>query len=99
MNNYGPNAIKLLKRFIARAAIPKGGGVADAVAFFQNTELRKKILKDAETTMAEAIQAVKNAPDNPYGDDDEVIAGAILEKIAETERQQRMQHMKRDGNV
>ena len=35
----------------------------------------------AEEEMLLALQLVKAAPDNPYGDDDEAIAIAILEKI------------------
>lgn len=79
----GPNVRKLLALFISVEAIPAGGGFADAVEFFKNAEKRKEILEKAESKTKEAIQLIKSAPDNPYGDDEEVIAGAILKKVEE----------------
>lgn len=84
--NYGPNVTKLITRFIAREAVPPGGGIADGVEFFVNPERRKQVLAKAEADALIAIQAIKAAPDNPYGNDDEVIAGAILEKIEQRRR-------------
>lgn len=86
MNNYGPNVTKLITRFAARETIPPGTGSKsfdNAIRFFQDPELRKKILEKAESDALKAIQLVKSAPDNPYGNDDEKIAGIILEKVSE----------------
>lgn len=33
--------------------------------------------------MQEALRIFKTAPDNPFGDDDEAIAGELLQKIEE----------------
>jgi hypothetical protein len=83
MSNYGPNVTKLIMKFVTREAIPPGGGLADGIEFFTNPEKRKKVLTAAEVYAVEAIRVIKTAPDNPYGDDDEAIAGMILEKIAQ----------------
>jgi len=42
-----------------------------------------KVLDSAEAKAIQAIQLVKSAPDNPFGDDDERIASEILSKIQE----------------
>lgn len=81
MGKYGPNVTKLITRFIAREAIEPGGGLADAIEFLQNPERRKQVLAKAEADVLEAIQAIKAAPDNPYGDNDEKIAEALLKEI------------------
>jgi hypothetical protein len=86
MSNYGPNVTKLILRFSAREAVPKGGGMANVLEFFTNQSLRKEIMDKAEVKAMEVIRAVKAAPDNPYGIDDEIIAGVLLEKISEKER-------------
>jgi hypothetical protein len=83
MSTYGPNVTKLITRFIAREAIPVGGGIADGIEFFKNPERRKQVLAKAEVEALAAIQLIKTAPDNPYGDNDEAIAGKLLEKIEE----------------
>jgi hypothetical protein len=77
----GPNVTKLITKFIAREAIPPGGGLANGIEFFTNPEKRKEILAKAERNAMECIRIIKSAPDNPYGDNDEVIAGIILKKI------------------
>jgi hypothetical protein len=79
--SYGPNVTKLITKFIAREAIPVGGGLADGIEFFTNPEHRKQILIRSELGAMAAIEAIKLASNNPYGDDNEVIAGIILEKI------------------
>ncbi len=83
MSNYGPNVTKLITKFIAREAVPPGGGLASALEFFSNPEQRKQVLDSAEAKAIQAIQAIKSAPDNPFGDDDERIAGELLAKIQE----------------
>lgn len=83
MSVYGPNVTKLIIRFVAREAIPPGGGLADGIEFFRNQERRKQVLEKAESGALAAIQLIKAAPDNPYGDNDEEVALALLTKIEE----------------
>lgn len=83
MSAHGPNVTKLITRFIAREAIPPGGGLAAGIDFFINQERRKQVLEKAEADALEAIQLIKAVPDNPYGDNDEEIALALLTKIEE----------------
>jgi hypothetical protein len=84
---YGPNLARLITKFIAREAIPPGGGLADGIEFFTNPERRKQVLAKAEADALAAIRLIKAAPDNPFGDDDEEVAGMLVEKIKEkTER-------------
>lgn len=83
MSKYGPNVTKLITRFIAREAVPPGGGLASALEFISNPEQRKQVLNSAEAKAIQAIQLIKSAPDNPFGDDDERIASELLAKIQE----------------
>lgn len=78
----GPKAKELLAHFIAREAVPDGGGIADGLDFLANAERRRAGMERAKANLDNALLAIKAAPDNPYGDDDEVIAAAILERIA-----------------
>ena len=80
---HGANITKLITKFIAREAVPSGGGISSVLEFFQNPERRKQVLEAAETKAIQAIALIKTAPDNPYGNDDELIAGELLKKIAE----------------
>lgn len=82
----GTNVSKLIVRFVAREAIPFGGGLADAVEFFSNPDHRQKVLERAKSQAMEAIRLIKSAPDNPFGDDDEQIAGEILKRLERTEK-------------
>jgi hypothetical protein len=86
MNKYGPNVTKLIIKFIAREAIPSGGGIADGMEFFRNQELRKQVLETAQSKAIQAIELIKSAPDNPFGNDDEQIAIGLLKKIEEKKR-------------
>lgn len=79
----GRNTRRLLAHFIAREAIPIGGGIGDGVNFLTNPELLRSGTEKAMANMESALQAVKSAPDNPYGDDDEAIAEAILKRLEE----------------
>lgn len=81
----GPNAQKLFIRFISREAIPSGGDITDGTKFFLDKVHREKVMDKAFTNFEAAITAVRLAPDNPYGDNEEIIAGAILEQIEQRE--------------
>lgn len=85
MNKYGPNVTRLITKFIAREAVPPGGGISSALEFFTNAQHRNAILAVAEKKAIQAIQAIKSAPDNPYGNDDETIANEILSRIQKRE--------------
>jgi len=74
--NHGPNVTKLIIQFMGREVVPPGGGIANVVNFFNDSELRKNVLEISERKALETIEAIKSAPDNPYGTDPEVIAGA-----------------------
>jgi len=87
MSKHGPNVEKLIIKFIAREAVPPGGGLASGLEFFSNPERRKQILESAEAKAVQALQLIKSAPDNPFGDDDEQIAGELLKMIEEKNRQ------------
>lgn len=77
----GPNAKKLLAHFIAREAVPVGGGLADGLNFLTDPFRRQRGMERAIANLDAALAAVKSAPDNPYGNDDEAIAAAILERV------------------
>lgn len=77
----GPNAKRLLMLFMAKEVIPPGGDIVDGFHFFMNAEHRKQVTDRAWSNFNDAIHAVRMAPDNPYGDDDEAISAAILSRI------------------
>jgi hypothetical protein len=85
MTNYSPNVSKLIMKLVSYNAVPKGGGLSSGLEFFTNPERRKEILEKAEFDALLAIELVKTASDNPYGNDDEAIAKSILDKIIERE--------------
>ncbi len=77
----GPNMRELLARFIAIEAVPIGGSLADGLHFLTAADRRQQGISRAISNTKMAIEVVKSAPDNPFGDDDEAIAAAILERI------------------
>ena len=84
MSDYGPKVTKLILHFAAREAVPPGGGgITSGLEFFQNPERRKEVMAKAVIGAHMAIELIKIAPDNPYGDDDEKIAEYLLAKIEE----------------
>jgi hypothetical protein len=81
MGKHGEFVTKLIIRFIAREAIPPGGGIADGIEFFKDKEHRTRVIEKAEANAMLAIQLIRRAPDNPFGNDDEQIAQEILKGI------------------
>lgn len=81
----GENARRLMLHKASRDAIPSGGGMADGIAFLMDTEKMKASFQAATEWTFAAIDVMKTAPDNPYGDDDEAIAGAYLAEIERRE--------------
>lgn len=81
----GPNTKKLLAHLIALEAIPPSGGLASGIEFLANP---KQGIERAAANLEAALAAVKSAPDNPYGDDDEAIAAAILDALEAKRKEQ-----------
>ena len=76
----GPCVKKLIARRMARQMIPDSGGPLDGFNALTSGNLGG-FAKEATTWVEEAIAVVKTSHDNPYGDDDEAIAQAILSNI------------------
>jgi hypothetical protein len=85
----GPNVKRLIVRRMALLLIPVGSG-KDSVTFgieaLTNPGRLSATVSEASAWVRRAIAAVKTAPDNPYGNDDEVIAGVLLRDIEGRER-------------
>lgn len=76
MDNLGRLACKIA----AFEGIPAGADIQDGVEFLLDPDLPKK-LGAAKAKANELIDAVIQTVDNPYGEDREAIAAAILAKI------------------
>jgi hypothetical protein len=86
----GPNVRRLIVRKMALLAIPVGSGKESfslGLDVITNREKFSSIAAQASDWVRRAIKTMKTAPDNPYGDDDEAIAGAILEGIEQREKE------------
>lgn len=77
----GPNVKKLIARKMSVDAIPSGGGLADGIKFLMSPGRIVAAAREATAWVETAIAAVKAAPDNSFGDDDEAIAGEILRQL------------------
>jgi hypothetical protein len=91
----GPNLKKLMAHKMAIDMIPPGG---DPFAFVETIMDGKKHAAVAAAALEWsilAVNAVRSAVDNPYGDDEEVIAGEILKQIEERKRAQALARMKK----
>ena len=77
----GPNVKKLITRRMAQLMVPDGGGLADGIRELASPGNIGERAREATVWVGEYLAAVKLAPDNPYGDDDEAIAEAILNEI------------------
>lgn len=77
----GPNMKRLLAFKVSRDAIPNGGGIAAGVAFLLDPQLVAETSRKALEWCDQAIAAVRATPDNPYGNNEENIAAAILNRI------------------
>jgi hypothetical protein len=85
MNEMGPNVRRLFILRMSREAVPDGGGLADGISFFSDTEKRKTIMANSDAWVHRAIDAVRRASEpNPFkNSDDETIAAEILRKVDE----------------
>ena len=55
--------------------------MVSVVEFFANENVRRDIVSKAKTEMESAINLIRLAPDNPFGSDDEAIAGWLVSEI------------------
>jgi hypothetical protein len=81
----GPNVKKLIAQKMALLMIPEGTTEplkAGATAILTPGSMGQHA-RVVTTWVREALAAIKAAPDNPYGDDDEAIARELLRKIDE----------------
>ena len=76
----GPNEKRLVTKRMATIMIPPGAGPLEGFNALTGPNLGK-IAKEAMVWVRDAIEVVKLAPDNPFGNDDEVITEAILKEI------------------
>lgn len=84
-NTIGPNVRKLIARKAAFDAVPAGGNLGDFVDFINSGNFADS-LKLAAQWVKEALRIFKTAPDNPFGDDNEAIAGYLLTKLEERDK-------------
>lgn len=91
MAEIGPNVRRLIARKAALLAIPVGSGTSSfdkGLGVLLDRDKLTSTVNEASAWVQAAIDVMKTAPDNPYGDNDEAIAGAILKGIEERERNQ-----------
>lgn len=79
----GPNVKKVATLFMSKDAVPDGGGLLDGVKFLSNPKKIAESYKASVQKVWKNIDEIKAIPSNPYGDDDEAIAGAMLDKLKE----------------
>lgn len=81
----GPNVKKLIAARMALILIPNGSAEPFLVGVraLQDRDKIAAAWKEAAQWVEDAIAVVKTAPDNPYGDDSEEIAGVLVQKIDE----------------
>jgi hypothetical protein len=77
----GPNEKKLITMKMSKIMIPDGGGVLDGFNALTNPTRLGEIAKEATEWVKQAMEVVKSASDNPYGDDNEAIAAEVLRRI------------------
>lgn len=77
----GPNLRELIVWKMSLLTVPPGGGIASAAEALATPGRIGEIAKEATAWAEASIRLVKAIPGNPYGDDDEAIAGAILRRI------------------
>jgi hypothetical protein len=80
---YGPNVKKLIIRWASKTAVPKGGGVKDAILFMANPAEINRVMNESARAVEILIDLVRTAAaPNPWADaTDEDIAQEILAQI------------------
>ncbi len=82
MKPQGPNLRKFICHKMSLLLVPPGGGLASALTAMATPGRLLAASREATAWGEAAIAAVKSTPNNPYGDDDEAIAGEILRQVA-----------------
>jgi hypothetical protein len=77
----GPNMKRLMAYAAAKESISPGGGMADALQAIATPGRLVEITRNALAFADAAVAVMRTAPDNPYGEDEEAIAGAILAEL------------------
>ncbi|MCK5018058.1 MAG: hypothetical protein KAS32_13460 [Candidatus Peribacteraceae bacterium] len=78
----GPNMQKLLARVIAaRTHISPGGGLQAGIDLLITPGKLGTASREALAWIDTALDVMRSAPDNPYGEDEEDLAEAILNEI------------------
>ena len=77
---FGPRMRRLIALCAARVAIPPGGWFAEGMAALSSKEAIMETTRKGIELADAAITAMRAAAGNPYGDDEEVLAGVILDK-------------------
>ncbi len=91
----GPNVKRLAIEFASYVIIPPGSGsnpMELALSALTDGAQLSAAMQAGLARVDQAVALVKAAPDNPYGDDEEAIAGEILRRLdarRETEKHQR----------
>lgn len=87
----GPNMKKFIAHKASLIAIPPDSKdpFGAGFALLARPDLHRSVFRDATIWCCAAVDAVKAAPDNPHGDDDEAIAGVILAGIKTRQDEQR----------
>lgn len=91
--HLGPNVRRLIAIKMAKDAITSGGGFADGMKYLTSPGLGQRA-QEAAKWVEEAIRTVKSAPDNPWGDDDEAIAGELVKRI-EAKQKETLERLRR----
>jgi hypothetical protein len=78
---HGPNVKRLIIRKMAIDMVPPGGGINDALATMIRPGGIEEHARSATAWVEAALAAVKAAPGNPFGGDDEAIAAEILRGV------------------
>ena len=79
----GPNVKKLIIHKMSLLMIPPGtkNGLVTGIEAIRKPGNLVSVAREATKWVEEALALVKAAPDNPWGEDDEAIAGVILEEV------------------
>jgi hypothetical protein len=88
MSRQGTNVKKLIVHKMAVLMIPPGTAnpLGVGVAALVRPGNLAAVAREATAWVEQILTAVKAAPDNPYGTDDEAIAGEILRQIEARKR-------------
>lgn len=79
----GPNVRKLICHRMSSIIVPPNGGPKDVFEAITTPNRLTQVARESTEWVEQAFAAVKSAPNNPFGNDDEAIAGEILRRIEE----------------